>query len=159
MRRIGTASFELDMLNSRVARVSDCLEVSLDCSRCSRRHRTIVFDRPNALGRCTPTRHEFDGLLLRVDANDAGAMALFRYEYEPFVDAKYPDERRYSGFEAGAPTWVRFHFVVVCAACGKESAATTQTNIVRPWHCMCSCGSVLYRELGVPHLAWSESQP
>jgi ribosomal protein S27E len=158
MKRIGIAEFEVQLLKGMLSSVQSRLEVSLDCSDCKRRHRTVVFDRPGARGRCTPTGHEFKGLISSIDDRVAGAVAKFEYEYEPFTDAKYPDEKRYAGFERGAPSWVRFHFSVRCLKCGSTSAHSTQTNIVRPWKCTCTCGAPLYVDMQAPRMGWSNEE-
>lgn len=155
MKRIGTVEFELQLLSAELVSVEPYLEVSLDCSDCKRRLRTVVFDSPGTHGRCTPTGHEFKGSVSLISLRGSGAVAHFEYEYEPFTDAKYPDEKRYSGFERGAPTWVRFHFLVRCLECGSTRAESIQTNLVRPRKRVCNCGTALYLDEQVPRVGWT----
>ena len=158
MKRLGRAEFEVRFLHGEIVVVQPQLEVSLDCTTCRRRHRTVVFDQLGVHGRCTPTGHEFDGRVSSIERRPSGAVAEFRYHYEPFTDTKYPDEKRYVGFERGAPSWVRFHFHVRCLKCGETSVQSTQTNIVRPWKCMCACGASLYVDEQEPRVSWRSEE-
>ena len=129
------------------------VEVSLDCTTCRRRRRTVVFSEVGGKGRCLPTGHEFDGQLEALHAVGNVVRAEFRYRFEPFEDAKYGDGR-YDSFEAGAPTWVRLRFQLRCSVCRHEAWDSTQSNIARPWFAACRCGAPLYDELDAPILGW-----
>jgi len=88
------------------------------------------------------------------------AVYLFQYEYTPFRDTKYPDERRYQTMERGAPTWARVSFEVTCPRCGKCSQESTQNNNVRPRRCLCMCGNLLFNEtVEMPQLSWRPADP
>jgi hypothetical protein len=128
MDRIGVADLDLEMAEGELTAVRHRLEVS---------------------------GHDFCGSLTHVELRSSGARIEFRYEYEPFKDAKYPDEGRYAGFEPGAPTWVRIYFAVRCSRCADESEHSTQTNIGRPYNGVCHCGWILYRDVEPPKLTWS----
>jgi hypothetical protein len=159
MKREGFAEIAVRLAEGVAISFSDALEVSLDCESCRRRCRTVVFARPGVAGRCTPTGHEFNGRLLRVLPSASKVRYEFEYRYSPFIDAKYPDEQRYGGIERGAPTWVRASFEVVCAACGRSAKGSTQTNIVRPWACLCACTKLLYEDVSPPSIGWSQAAP
>jgi hypothetical protein len=156
MKRLGRASTTLTLGRGASLVIAAPLEVSLDCPVCQRRHRTAVFSAPGAVGRCTPSGHPFPGVLLRLEVRGESISSLFSYEYTPFVDAKYPDECHYAGFERGAPTWVRFNFVVTCGCCGARRRESTQSNICRPWTKLCGCGTTLYEDNTAPSLSWTE---
>ena len=104
--RCGYARAELKLRAAAIV-VTMPFEVSLDCVACQRRCRTIVFDGIETAGWCMSGMHAFAGRLLELTQHDGVISAVFQYGYHPFVDAKYGDDR-YRGFEAGAPTWVRF---------------------------------------------------
>ena len=162
--RIGIVRASLEFVADAQVAFDETLEVSLDCHVCRRRCRTVIF-RPGASdGICTPTRHAFPGRILNVESRAEGnahiAIFLFRYEHEPFRDAKYPDEQRYGTKELGAPTWARVSFSVTCPGCGTRSEHSTQTNLVRPWRCICNCGRPLYAETAeMPQLSWRPAEP
>jgi hypothetical protein len=81
------------------------LEVSLDCFICRRRHRTIIMKGLGGAGVCTPTGHQFPGILVEVITGRGEGLFAFTYEFESFADQKYPDEARYAQWEKGAPSW------------------------------------------------------
>ena len=131
------------------------LEVSLDCSRCGRGNRTVIFDLPDQLGYCTPTGHTFDGQVgaMHVTTKDNGGQreeeCLFRldYTYIPVRDPKYPH-----WISSRLPTWGRVHFRVKCPKCKDVSPWSIQTNLVRPWPRICKCGYKLYDDETIfPH--------
>jgi hypothetical protein len=159
MNREGFAEIAVRLGEGVEISFSDTLEVSLDCEACRRRCRTVVFARPGVAGRCTPTGHAFEGRLLRVIALASKARYEFEYRFSTFVDAQYPDEQRYGGIEKGAPTWVRASFEVVCGSCGRSAKGGVQTNIVRPWVCLCACGKLLYEDVAAPSMGWSPAVP
>jgi hypothetical protein len=152
--RLGRAQAELRMKSHGSLVAEFPFEAKLDCVGCRRRWRTVCFSALGTRGRCTPTGHEFEGTLGELESHGGLLRASFRYRYEVFVDAKYPDEDRYRGFEAGAPAWVRFRFAVTCSGCGLTSPDSTQTNIVRPWVYVCQCGRPLYEDVQSPILSW-----
>ena len=126
-----------------------CLQVSLDCLECDRVHRTVIFAVPNEPGRCTPSGHAFPGYIdiLRVHTKGTPSkrevQCIFRlnYAYAPVVDRKYPYR-----MSSRLPVWGRVYFKTKCPRCGKESRRSIQTNSVRPWTCICTCGFNLYTE-------------
>jgi hypothetical protein len=132
-------------------------EVSLDCDVCQRRRRTVFFSAIGSPGLCSPTWHEFPGRLLELDFAKQSAHAVFLYRYEPFIDAKHPNEKRYRGLERGSPSWVRFNLTVSCKSCGASLETSTQTNLVRPYTSVCDCGAVLYDDLFAPVLSWERA--
>jgi hypothetical protein len=154
IERLGRARAELRMTPHAALAVVAPFEASLDCVECRRRARTVLFSALGTRGRCTPTGHEFDGTLVELESHGGLLRASFRYRYQVFADAKYPDEDRYRGFEAGAPTWVRFNFSVTCGGCALASTTGTQTNIVRPYVYVCQCGRPLYEDVQAPLLSW-----
>lgn len=160
MRRRGVIECTINARAIASLRFLETLEVSLDCVACLRRTRTVSF---GASGSgpplCHPTRHPYDGELLeRTIAASNSIRFVIGYGYVPFVDTKYPDELRYHGMERGAPTWARIHFEVCCASCGRLGTHSTQTNIVRPWLCACTCGAILYEDTAPPALSWSRDR-
>ena len=157
MIRVGKVQVELELTRGVRLDFKDKLEVSLDCSACQRRCRTVVFPSKDDAPFCTPTRHEFAGKLLSVQSEETGTTFEFQYEFESFVDTKYPNEQRYSGIERGAPTWARAWFSATCPACGKNNSGSTQSNIVRPSVERCICGKDLFKDLHPPALSWTET--
>jgi len=155
--RLGAAEFNLTCADGELTTLEPSLEVSLDCYVCQRRLRTIVFESLGSSGRCTPTGHEFPGVLTGVTRSKCGGHFDFRYRYEPFMDLKYPDEWRYQGFQKGAPTWARANFTVRCKRCRRVFIESSQSNMHRPWRRVCDCGAVLYLDVEPPRLSWSES--
>lgn len=126
------------------------LEVSLDCARCSRTHRTVVFGPPGEHGRCTPTGHAFSGQIGEIQVRHKGGifqrdeiecLIPLAYEYSPVKDGKYPNR-----VSNPIPTWGRVGFNVSCPKCNQSSEHSIQNNTVRPWKCVCRCGYVLYEE-------------
>jgi hypothetical protein len=155
MNRLGSAVISLRLGRCRSIVFEEALEVSLDCPVCSRRSRTVFFSGPGQPGRCS-SDHGF-GTLLAVTQSGSSAKYEFEYAYEPFVDAKYPDERRYAAEIKGSPTWVRAYFNVVCSSCGRSEKRSTQTNLVRPFAYPCRCGAILFEDVDTPELDWSEA--
>lgn len=158
MKRQGIAKIKIDFEERVAVTFRLRLEVSLDCFICRRRHRTVVMKAAGEPGICTPTQHAFPGSLLQVSAVGPESLFTFVYDYEPFTDQKYPDERRYAQWEKGAPSWVRVSFDVACPSCGLTTERSTQTNLVRPWDCFCKCGRRLYSDRHVPQLMWQSLQ-
>jgi hypothetical protein len=124
------------------------LEISLDCSTCSRTHRTVVFDALGQPGRCTPDGHPFDGEIGQKRVTTHGlwhksyrCVIPLSYQYQQVKDKKYP-----SHVSSPVPTWARVHFATTCPDCGRSSNVSTQNNIVRPYTFSCTCGKVLYTE-------------
>jgi hypothetical protein len=125
------------------------LEISLDCSQCSRTHRTVVFESNDQLGRCTPSGHEFEGKVSKlavkeikgIFSNEVECYFKLCYEYSEVKDKKYPNR-----VSSSLPTWGRVHFAVTCPKCGNSAKHSTQNNIVRPWTNICNCGYKLYTE-------------
>ncbi len=139
----------------------DELEVSLDCPGCQRMRRTVIFRVGEESGRCTPTGHPFLGRITgkRCGQDDRSFEVVYEvaYEYEPFIDRKYPVKLPYYGPSRGEPTWGRVHFVVTCPDCSLPNKASIQTNLVRPWSKHCKCGRLLYTEdVEQPELRWRD---
>lgn len=155
MNRRAFAEATLQLRSAELLAAGTPVEISLDCSSCRRRLRTVVFAEVGAKGICTPTGHQFEGQLHALNVIGATIRAEFQYEFEPFEDAKYGDAR-YQGFEAGAPTWARVTFQLRCSACGREGWGSTQSNLVRPWSAACRCGAPLYDDVREPRLGWRE---
>jgi hypothetical protein len=158
MKRQGIAIIRIDAEERVAVTFRQQIEVSLDCFICRRRHRTVVMKAIGEAGICTPTKHAFPGSLLQVSAVGPESRFTFSYDYEPFTDQKYPDERRYAHWEKGAPSWVRVSFDAKCPSCGLATERSTQTNLVRPWDCFCKCGRRLYSDRYVPQLLWQPLQ-
>jgi hypothetical protein len=154
MKRLGFAEASLHLAEGVAISFKESLEVSLDCASCRRRWRTVIFAKPGQPGRCTPTGHAFEGRLLKVTSTGPVARFDFEYEYRPFVDEKHPERQAYG--DAGAPTWARIGFMVTCPACGRSKEESTQSNLVRPWRCRCSCGATLFDDLAPPRTGWSQ---
>jgi hypothetical protein len=98
---------------------------------------------------CTPTKHPFNGRVVALQSEPPRAVGdhdiitgsyCLEYEFEPFVDAKYPGRS-----VSPRPTWARISFAITCP-CGQTSERSTQTNIVRPWTVRCQCGQTLFVE-------------
>lgn len=130
----------------------DSLEVSLDCSFCRRAHRTVILAVGSGKGVCTPTRHPFSGAIVeKVDRElPAGEQVSYEiaYEYEEFVDARYPER-----VPTGRVTWARATFAIECPACHLSQDGSTQSNLVRPYAARCSCGRTLYEDTESPRIA------
>jgi hypothetical protein len=145
VERVSKIAVQFDFTTDATVTFVDPLEVSLDCPVCRRCQRTVVFREGQPEGKCTPTGHAFPGRIIERSASQHGSTASvvyqIAYNYEPFIDAKYPEHK-----PSGKPTWGRIAFEVRCPKCGQVTKASTQTNIVRPWVCQCRCGCVLYTE-------------
>ncbi|KAB8140052.1 hypothetical protein F8S13_25600 [Chloroflexia bacterium SDU3-3] len=123
----------------------DPLEIALDCHQCRRTRRTVIIQQADGSAICTPARHHFPAQLAARHIGDAPGQIrlLVHYDYQPFADAKYPIE------STGVPSWGRVSFTCACPRCGALSAASTQTNMVRPWTQRCACGLALYTDAAV----------
>jgi hypothetical protein len=125
------------------------VEVSLDCAQCRRTRRTVIFDAPDRLGRCTPSGHEFPGRVgpprtvqkRRVLWREIACSYRLVYDYVPVTDQKYPERA-----SSPVPTWGRLHFKATCPKCGSSSQQALQNNIVLPRTSVCECGHNLYTE-------------
>ena len=162
--------FTFDLQSRSAVAFGNELEVSLDCSRCQRTKRTVIFKVGDAAARCCPgsgkrqaEKHPpYPGRIVerRVErgADGFAVTATYRIEYEvsPFVDAKYGAESRPW---TGRPTWGRVSWTVSCDSCGKDASQGTQSNLVRPWTARCSCGARLYVETReMPLLRWLDAE-
>ncbi|KAB8140055.1 hypothetical protein F8S13_25615 [Chloroflexia bacterium SDU3-3] len=124
----------------------DPLEIALDCYQCRRTRRTVVLRQADGAAICTPKRHAFPAQLAAWHIGEPASpeiRLLVHYDYQPFADAKYPVD------STGAPSWARVNLTCVCPCCGEVSAASTQTNIARPWTQRCPCGYALYTDAAV----------
>ena len=120
--------------------------VSLDCCACKRCDRSAVLGRYHWDSYCTPDRHKFHGTILDLKSakdntsNIVTGSYLIEYEFEEFVDAKYPDRVPSPG-----STWARVEYTMRCK-CGANIWRETQNNQVRPLDVTCECGTVLVTE-------------
>ena len=139
------------MRSGRGARVTfaPIIEISLDCHECRRSRRTVVMSDSAQGTYCTPARHPFTGRMLSHQSEpprQAGDSDIItgsyhiEYEFEPFVDAKYPHRNI-----SPTPTWSRIGFTITCP-CGYVFKNSTQCNIVRPRAVTCQCGRTLMAE-------------
>lgn len=121
------------------------LEASLACTGCQRADRTIL------LSQTEPARHwggsddhEYPGRLagfsLERQADLARVVYLLEYDFEPFVDAKYPERE-----VTPQPTWGRMALQLSCV-CGHLRELETQCNLVKPMAEICGCGRLLFLE-------------
>ena len=158
MNRIATISIDLRLNDGVTAAIDDLIEVSLDCSDCKRKMRTVAFREGENHGVCTPSGHWFRGVMLdkRLPSRETRLNAEYdvEYQYEPFIDAKYPDSLQYYGPSEGMPTWARVHFTLNCPRCRTLVPRTTQSNLVRPCTGSCKCGFALYTDEAPPALSW-----
>ncbi len=96
-------------------------------------------------------------LLSKRQHRDQGRLTVeyeIEYQYEPFIDAKYPDKLPYYGPSEGIPTWARVHFTMTCPRCQAQVTDSTQTNLVRPHTETCDCGYELITDDAPPALSW-----
>jgi len=127
--------------------------VSLDCFGCKWSKRTVVLFEDKNESFCTPTRHHFQGRIVKVEVSDRKRLGRLssksvviatyniEYEFKDFTDSKYPERKI-----GPLPTWSRVTFFLFCT-CGEEIENETQTNIVRPWRSVCKCGKDLHYEM------------
>ena len=126
---------------------SDTVMVSLDCSGCSRCHRSVVLDKSGFLSYCMSTKHRFTGQILQLkstrneDSSIATGIYLIEYDFETFEDAKYPDRK-----PSPETNWARVKFTIRCK-CGSNVSRETQNNQVRPFDVPCDCGAILVRDV------------
>jgi hypothetical protein len=143
MNRIATIGAYFKLVQGATVAFADALEVSLDCVVCRRCHRTINFELGHQNAMCIKTHHPFPGKLLSKLASQEGSLTKVRYqisyEYEPFVDAKYPSLE-----PSGAPTWARISFTLRCPRCQNDNHLSTQNNIRRPFSQYCQCRLLLF---------------
>lgn len=122
-------------------------EVSLDCSICGKKRRTVIVDQDQIRSYCTPTKHPFPAKIRETQVHQSGTETQFAYiiEYD-FVD--FEDKRRkWPNTAASAmPKWGRISFEVTCPECNTKNRTSTQNNLVRPHTEHCSCGYALYTE-------------
>ena len=131
----------------------ESLLVSLHCTRCQRSLRTVRVLPNHGSSICIPTKHEFPATCISMEVSGKLKKSWFssqsvvtakyqiEYDFEPFVDKKYPDRVLHS-----LPSWGRCTFHIRCK-CGEVSTRETQNNIVRPWQDSCRCGLPLYYEV------------
>ena len=136
------------------------VEVSLACHGCCRADRTIVLSESapaEHFGKAVGyDGHPFDGRVVSFSSERAADLITARYrlsyDFEPFTDAKYPDQR-----VSPQPTWGRIHFTIRCT-CGRSVETSTQTNLVRPRRVCCQCGQTLLTE-DEQVILFSDAQP
>jgi hypothetical protein len=124
--------------------LNEPLEVSLDCPRCQRTARTIVFRETTNSAVCTPTGHLFPGRVTAHNLTISGDITtmLYRISYET---ADFNDRKRDEPSVAH-PTWARINFTLTCPSCGARSKNFVQNNLHRPRTCVCDCGQLLFRD-------------
>lgn len=158
MNRIAKIAVDLPLGEGVIAIASKKIEISLDCPDCQRKRRTVVFQEGESHGVCTPTGHWFRGVVLsKRQQEERGLFAVeyeVEYQYEPFIDGKYPDRLPYYGPSEGIPTWARVSFIITCPRCQATVARSTQTNLVRPHTEKCGCGHDLLTHDAPPSLSW-----
>lgn len=143
MDRAVLVSAQLQLSPGVRVQYDDLLEISLDCSKCQRTRRTVILRQADNLAICTPTRHAFSAhIVAHHISQDASPKlrVLVHYNYQPFID------RKHQHASTGVPSWGRINCTCTCPHCGNLSTTSTQTNIVRPWTCLCTCGYVLYSD-------------
>lgn len=143
-----SCNFKIDSDN--FIEVSDELEISLPCINCQRAYRTIIFEKINEKGICTP-RNKCEGFSGEIinreiikESDSVKINCLIEFDYQQFIDLKYKTE---SNFEFG---WARVYFTVKCFQCQKETIVSTQENVVRPWDVKCKCGSSVFKDYESP---------
>lgn len=121
------------------------LEVALPCAACQRADRTIILTQTEPGQHWSGPDHDFPGCLKAVTLERQGGLAkvtyLLEYEFEPFVDAKYPDR-----IVAPQPSWGRMGMLLTCP-CGHAREMETQCNLVKPIAEVCDCGQMLFLEV------------
>jgi len=155
--RVAEIVCQLDVYDGAQIEFLDALEVSFDCMVCKRKRRTVIFQLGEEYGRCTPTNKcvGFSGRLVAkmpaVSGDLFSVRYVIEYAYAPFLDVKYDDE------SIDYPTWARVNFLVRCPKCHEKIKLSTQSNMVRPWTQVCTCGELLYTEIDdMPLLEWRE---
>ena len=100
--------------------------VSLHCFECKRSHRTVVLLEDQEKSFCTPTKHKFPGRIVNFSISDrlktkilssksvVTETYVIEYEFEPFVDKKYPHREITPKI-----TWSRATFTIHCE-CGER---------------------------------------
>lgn len=127
------------------------IEVSLDCPACERCRRTVVF-RNGGVPRCTPTGHDFPGLLdgldVQLDGTRCAATYTLIHDYRDFVDAKYPERR-----PTGRATWARIHVRLDCLVCTAANEITLEPDLGHSSTARCRCGLQLITDMDTIPLA------
>ena len=158
MNRIATITVDLPLNEGVISIAGEKIEVSLDCPDCQRKRRTVVFQEGESHGICMPKRHWFRGVILSKRQREVPYHFYVEYEveyqYEPFIDAKYPDKLPYYGPSEGIPTWARVSFILTCPRCQASAWNSTQSNLVRPHTKTCDCGYDLLTDDAPPALSW-----
>ena len=117
--------------------------VSLDCRSCKRCDRSAVIGRFHWGSYCTPDRHKFHGNVMRLksrrdsETNVAVGSYLIQYEFEHFIDAKYPQRIPWPGSR-----WARVNYTVRCR-CGSNIWREVNNLLVLPERLACECGREL----------------
>ncbi len=137
----------------------DSLEIGLDCFGCKRCHRTVVLHECQSLSYCTPTKHKFEGNIVKISSTTIegevskilGLMKkskvvighyLVEYKYEHFEDIKHPERT-----PSTASKWARVKYTMRCK-CGLSKSQEIQSNTVgRPFKVSCECGLLLSTEV------------
>ena len=134
----------------------ESVEVSLDCSTCKKRYRTVVITKHKSECYCTPTKHPFNAVIKEIDVNKTVKRNFLlkkelteivyhiEYDYDEFVD----ERNKYApSHSSPLPSWARVYFNITCPECNHTQKQSTQNNIVRPLKVFCEkCSSLLYKE-------------
>jgi hypothetical protein len=143
-----TVSFPFQFSQDVEAVFEEKLELSLDCALCLKKQRTVVMYPERGASFCTPTHHPYSAQIndFTVTMREGTTEALYTvaYDYTSFEDTR--DQWRSDPSSHEMPTWGRVYFALTCPGCGQKKRQSTQSNIVRPWKCRCSCGYLLYEE-------------
>lgn len=135
---------------------AESVEVSLDCSTCKKRYRTIIITKHKNECYCTPTKHPFNAIIAKIDVNktvnkkfllkreSTEFIYYIEYDYNEFIDERNKYAQNTSN---PLPEWARVYFNITCPKCNHIQKKSTQNNLVRPLKVFCEkCSSLLYKE-------------
>lgn len=140
-------SAQLSFNGSAKVEFAERTEVSLDCSICGKKRRTIIVNQDQTRSYCTPTKHPFPAKIREIQVQQNGTETQFAYiiEYE-FVDFEDKRGKWPNPASIALPKWGRISFELTCPECNAQVRTSTQNNLVRPHTEICPCGYVLYTE-------------
>lgn len=135
---------------------SRTIEVSLDCSTCKKRYRTVVIKEQKDESFCTPTLHKFDAVITKIYVNNTVEKKFLRkkyfteivyhidYFYKEFIDTRGKYSENHSRPIAD---FARIYFNITCPNCHHIQRESTQNNLGLPFKALCEkCSSVLYKQ-------------
>lgn len=135
---------------------ADSVEVSLDCSICKKRYRTVMITKDKNASYCTPTRHQFNAIIKKIDVKTTTKKSFIKrkaiteiiyyinYDYYELTDERNEYIENKSN---PMPNWARVNFYLICPKCHYRQKKSTQNNIVRPLQVFCvKCLYLLYEE-------------